>query len=587
MIAEPVIMFRISFVIALVLAMAAPAQSAQQPAGGRAAGAGQGGPAGGQRPGLPPRDTSATAIGTSKIRGRVFAADTNAPLRRAQVTITAGQLGVRRLTTTDGDGRYEFADLADGRYIVTASKGGYVTLQYGQRRAFEPGRQVTLTPGQQVNDVDVTLPRGSVIAGRIADEFGEPIAGAQIEVQRYQYNNNGQRRLTFAGGSGLVLTDDRGEFRAYGLMPGDYIVSGTVRRPAFQSGSNPNDTTEGYAPTYYPGTPNPAEAQLVSLGLAQETSIQLTLQAVRLARVSGVAVDSEGRPLTNARVVVRYASIDGGRLNTGGTTRADGSFTLANVPPGSHVIDVVSRPRGPGAVPEAGSTPVSVSNEDVAGVRVTTARAATVRGTVVFEGSSARSGVSGGLRVAVQSIDDLGGERIGGFDNDAGRVAENGAFQVRGMGMVIFRAINLGPWMLKRVTLDGQDITDTPLDLTGGGTVDGLRVVLTDRATNVAGTASDERSRPVKEFVAVIQPVEERLPSTLQRYLRAARPDQDGRFAVRGLPPGDYVVTAIEALEQGGEWDPEYRSRLREAGRRIEISEGESIELDLKLTAGL
>src|SRR6185503_1519465 len=153
--------------IVLILTLMMPAGVAAQTA-----------PGGTPRPGLPPRDTPlAKPAATGKIRGRVLAVDTNAPLRRAQVTLLAGQLGVRRFTTTDADGRYEFADVAEGRYTVTAGKGGYVTLQYGQRRAFEPGRQVSVADGQDLTQVDIALPRGSVITGRITDEFGEPIAG--------------------------------------------------------------------------------------------------------------------------------------------------------------------------------------------------------------------------------------------------------------------------------------------------------------------------------------------------------------------------------------------------------------------------
>ena len=290
--------------IVLCLAMMAPAGvTAQAPQTAA--------PAGAQRPGLPPRDTPvASKPATGKIRGRVLAADTNAPLRRAQVTLLAGQLGVRRLTTTDGDGRYEFAEVAEGRYTISAGKGGYVTLQYGQRRAFEPGRQVAVADGQDLTQVDIALPRGSVITGRITDEFGEPIAGAQVQVQRYQYTPSGQRRLTFAGGTGFVQTNDlRGVPR---LRPD----AGRLRRqrhgPAADAAqTNANDATEGYAPTYYPGTPNPAEAELLTLGLAQEMSIQLTLQAARMARITGTVTDSRGRPLRDGRVMVRSASGDG------------------------------------------------------------------------------------------------------------------------------------------------------------------------------------------------------------------------------------------------------------------------------------
>jgi protocatechuate 3,4-dioxygenase beta subunit len=541
-------------------------------------------PAGTARPGLPPRDTPAAKPATGKVRGRVFAADTNAPLRRAQVTLMAGQLGVRRFTTTDADGRYEFAEVGEGRYNVTASKGGYVTLQYGQRRAFEPGRQVAIAEGQDLTQVDIALPRGSVITGRITDEFGEPIAGAQVEVRRYQYAPSGQRRLTFAGGNGFTITDDRGEFRAYGLMPGEYVVSGIVRQPMAQG--NPNDATEGYAPTFYPGTPNPAEAELLTLGLAQEATIQLTLQAARMARISGTVSDSEGRPLREGRVMARSASGDTVMMTRGGTTGADGAFTLTNVPPGDQFIDVVTQARTPDALPETASVQVLVGDQDISGLRITTSRAGTISGTVVFEGESPRGGVLGGLTVRAESVDLQRPGLFLGFE-ERGRVRENGRFELRGTGKVLFRAINLGPWTLKRVSLEGEDITDTPYDLTGGASVEGLRVVLTDRLTDVSGVVRDGRAQPLKEFVVVVQPAAEVPASALQRFLRAARPDQDGKFGLRGIPPAEYIATAIEALEQGGEWNPEYRARLRDAGRRFSVKEGESIQLDLELAPGL
>ena len=68
-----------------------------------------------------------------------------------------------------------------------------------------------MADGQVLAQVDIALPRGSVITGRITDELGEPISGAQVEVQRYQYTPGGQRRLMFAGVGGCIIqTDDRG-----------------------------------------------------------------------------------------------------------------------------------------------------------------------------------------------------------------------------------------------------------------------------------------------------------------------------------------------------------------------------------------
>jgi len=284
--------------------------------------------------------------------------------------------------------------------------------------------------------------------------------------------------------------------------------------------------------------------------------------------------------------MARSASGDTVMMTRGGTTGADGAFTLTNVPPGDQFIDVVTQARTPDALPETASVQVLVGDQDISGLRITTSRAGTISGTVVFEGESPRGGVLGGLTVRAESADLQRPGLFLGFE-ERGRVRENGRFELRGTGKVLFRAINLGPWTLKRVSLEGEDITDTPYDLTGGASVEGLRVVLTDRLTDVSGVVRDGRAQPLKEFVVVVQPAAEVLGNALQRFLRTARPDQDGKFGLRGIPPAEYIATAIEALEQGGEWNPEYRARLRDAGRRFSVKEGESIQLDLELAPGL
>ncbi len=137
--------------------------------------------AGGQR--TPPRAMrpgNEAPRGTAVLRGQVVAADTGAPIRRAQVRVSAPEAQDTRMTTTDEQGRFELKELVGGRYTVTASKGGFVSLQYGQRRPSERGTPVDLPAGQTLEKVVIGLPRGSVIAGRIVDEFGEPLTGAQV-----------------------------------------------------------------------------------------------------------------------------------------------------------------------------------------------------------------------------------------------------------------------------------------------------------------------------------------------------------------------------------------------------------------------
>jgi hypothetical protein len=252
------------------------------------------------RPGQPPRDVQRQPVtGTARIKGRVMSAE-GLPLRRAMIRASAQDVREGRSTMTDGQGAYELKELPAGRYSVTAMKGGYVTMQFGQRRPFEPGRPIELADGQVLEKTDFTLPRGSVIAGRVMDEFGEPAADAMVQAMRYQFMG-GQRRLIPAGRS--APANDLGQFRIYGLPPGDYYVSASLRMGMpFMDAS---DTSTGYAPTYYPGTPSVGEAQRVTVTVGQElTSVDFGLIPTRTSRITGTARDSRGRPVANAMLMM-------------------------------------------------------------------------------------------------------------------------------------------------------------------------------------------------------------------------------------------------------------------------------------------
>ena len=131
--------------------------------------------------------------GTGRIRGRILSSETGGPVRRAQVQISGPDIG-SKAAMTDAEGRYEFRDLPAGRFNLSVTKSGFVSMQYGQKRPFEPGRPIELAEAQPLDKADVSLPRGSVLSGRVLDEFGEPVADASVEAMRLQFLN-GRRRL--------------------------------------------------------------------------------------------------------------------------------------------------------------------------------------------------------------------------------------------------------------------------------------------------------------------------------------------------------------------------------------------------------
>src|SRR5882724_13076110 len=205
-----------------------------------AVGAGAQQPAQPQRPSQPSRDTSAQPKEPppppgGRISGRVLAADNGRPVKRARVFVTAVELPGGRGMLTDDSGIFDLTELPAGRYTLSVSKSGFVSLSYGQRRPLQAGTPLQLAESQTLKGIELQLPRGSVIGGRVLDEDGEAMPGVMVRVMRYQYLQ-GDRRLTPAG---TGQTDDKGQYRVWGLMPGDYYVNALTRLPGAGGGNGP------------------------------------------------------------------------------------------------------------------------------------------------------------------------------------------------------------------------------------------------------------------------------------------------------------------------------------------------------------
>ena len=78
-------------------------------------------------------------------------------------------------------------------------------------------------------------------------------------------SQGGRRRMQPSGR--MSMTNDIGEYRIFGLSPGQYYISATMRGGMMMMAAVRRST--GYAPTYYPGTANTAEAQKITVGSAK------------------------------------------------------------------------------------------------------------------------------------------------------------------------------------------------------------------------------------------------------------------------------------------------------------------------------
>lgn len=544
-------------------------------------------------PARPLRPGEAPPKGTAVIRGYVVTADTGAPIRRAVVRATAPESRSTGVANTDKEGRFEIKELPAGRYTLAASKGGFVTMQYGQRRPNEGGTFIELADGQMADKVTLALPRGGAITGRILDEFGEPVAGIQITAMRYGFMG-GTRRLVPATGDGaMARTDDLGTYRLFGLPPGEYYVSASDRGGLMLGGGGAVAVSlsgvepEGFAPTYYPGTPNIAEAQRISIRAGQEASASFALVVARLARIAGRVVNSRGEPTARGMVMLAPADsavmpmISFGPSNMLG---ADGSFALPNVAPGRYHL--VVRPAGlPGEGREFANMPLTVGDEDIDNLVVVTSAGATARGVIVSDDGSLPAFRADAVQVVAGQLEP--GVALAG--NNMASVKDDYSFEITGLfERRTIRAVttNAPGWYLKGVYLDGVDVTDTGIEFQPGREVEGIQIVMTQRTTTLSGLVTDARGRLVLDASVVVFPANRDRWTFQSRFIRAARPDTEGRYSITSLPPDDdYRIIAVRNLESGQANDPEFLARALEEAARFALAENETKVVDVKVSA--
>lgn len=525
---------------------------------------------------LPARDQPPTPrAGTGVIRGRVVRADTGEPLRRVQVRVdewSTGDLRGPAATMTDAEGRYELTQLPAGRYQLKARRGGYVEVAYGQRRPFERGRPLELGERAVLQNIDFALPPGAVVTGRVVDETGEAVAHVSVSLARRRYIDGARRLIAESGSS----TDDRGEFRIFGVPPGDYVI--IARFDATDLGSR--DRVR-YVPTYYPGTPVAGEAQRVTVGPGQEVpGITIALARAATATVRGV-VRSSGQASFGPFTFVIAREISGPQAD-GQTATAiaagDGSFVIAGLLPGAYLVEARS-PSGS----EFASTEVVVEGSDVAGVTLMLSKGATARGRIRFDTGSPPQGLRPSQVFVMPTLVD---HQMADMSMSGGPpvTRDDWSFELQGLrGRGFIRAGTLSDWQMKRVRREDVDVTDTPLDFATD--VDGLEIELTQRLTTVSGGVSDDRGGVALDATVIAFADDPGKWGPHSRFIESARPDQQGRFKIRGLPPGRYVAIAVGYLEPGEERDPDLLERWRQHGTPFTLSEGETHALDLRLSA--
>ena len=522
-------------------------------------------------PARPLRPGEQPPKGTAAIKGYVTAGGTGSPIRRAQVRANSMQGQGGGVTNTDAEGRFEIKDLPAGRYNISASKGGFVTGQFGQRRPTEPGTPIDLADGQTAEKVNFILARGSVISGRIVDDGGEPVSGTQVTAMRYAFSMGGRRLTPVPAEGSNDRTDDQGGYRLYGLPPGDYYITANNRQMMMMAPNMNSTETDAFAPTYYPGTASVAEATKVTVRAGQEAQASFALIVARMARIRGRAINSSGQPISSAALMLMPGDVGAMMVSMNLSTSmvaADGTFQFTNVPPGRYNLQL--RPNGmPTATSEIAMLPVNVGNEDIDNLLLVAAPAAIARGVVMTDDASAPAFRPDQVSINAGPADPTAFMVMPGQN----RINDDFSFELSGLSdrRLIRGSAGGGPnsgWYLKAVLYDGTDITDTGMEFSPGRTYEGLQVIFTRKTTDLSGALTDDRGRPIVDATVVVFPADQNKWTYSSRYVRTARPDTNGKYNFKSLPPGDdYLIIAVQNLESGQGSDPDFLTRAKEEGK--------------------
>ena len=534
---------------------------------------------------IPARDAGTGGQGGASIKGRVVDAATKAPLKGARVRLSGSSQ--RGPVLTDDVGAFVFSGLPAGTYSFVIERNGYRSTSWPDTARWIRRREapLTLAAADNVENVTLAIERGGVVAGKVMSATGEPISGAQVSlaaVAPTTWTRNG-------------TTNDLGDYRVADLPPGRYVLRAQLRG---MTNAPPDTPLSGPLPTYYPGTLQRSEAQELVVGRGGEvTEANLRLVEGMLSLLDVTVTHTDGRPADSAMLTFSSMAEPPMQGFERGVRNGVGRLEL---PPGEYMLQAQA-PSGLQTMKDrivydmTGMARVRLSAGAREAVTVVVGMNATASGRIFFEGDRSPPPAVAGGRVPMFASD---GQtcRYG-----SPTVASDWSFRIDGLAGTC-RSAPTAPltarWVLKSVILDGREVLDDDVWFEPGRHYENVRIVMTDRRSQVRVRVSEANGTPTGEYAAVAFPVQRERWRSPERYIRAAAPlppsflgmsDPSGtggepgrslRFI--GLLPGDYYLIAVDDIEQHATRDPAVLEKLARLATRVTIPERELIEVALQ-----
>lgn len=532
-------------------------------------------------------DAAKKPPGNCSVSGRVIGAADGVPLRSARVALI--QANERRhplvyATTTDNEGHFEIKQIESGRYEFFASHIGYLEQHYQAKTAdADEGTVLSLTSGQDVNDAMFRLIRAGVITGKVVDDTGEPMMNVSVSVlhkpsdEEREQEGPRAKKLEMTSVS-TVATDDRGEYRIYGLKPGEYFVKAVETGEGVMFFGQAQDDLDAmvlrelgsqYAPVFYPGVLQMDQAQAVTLSAGEAAQADLAMRRMKMVEVAGRVIGPDGVPAVRAYVRLSQPGVAdwGGEL--GGGTDSKGEFSIKGVAPGSYYINAGTRDKDKYY---SARQKIEVGEARIEGLVLNLGGGATIHGRMRTASGAAPS--VGRTMIRLQPSAEEGDSTSAG-----GEVSKDSSFELSGVADGGFALVVYGlepGWFVKSAHLGNEDVLQNGVQVENGAAKGFLDIVISSDGAQIEGTITDsDKSQPLTG-VQVKARVDPPSDYNYSRF-RATTTDQNGHFVLKDIPPGKYKVSA-KMPSSGGS-----TSAIKSDPVTINLDEREHRALDIKL----
>jgi Carboxypeptidase regulatory-like domain len=514
------------------------------------------------------------APAVNSIEGTVLNDRTGLPLPRAHVVVSPAQAGLSPVAVdADEKGAFAIRDIASGRYSMSASRDGYLTTSVCWLGAVRMQQTFAIGTKEVIAGLTFRLRPFAVMAGRVTLEDGEPAMNIRVEAYR-EYRNHLRHGYALAGSA---VTNDRGEYRLFGLHPGSYIVAATERPTAAEEQVRETQALR-YTTTFYANSTKLGEALPVRLDYGQESGgMDVSMKRMRKVKLHGHVINGlTGDAVSSASIAMQRvdahntASI---AVTVPVTFDHDHRFEIRDVTPESYVMWAESADGGKALV---GHAPLTVGEADIDNVELTIVGERTGSAVLV---------VDGGVK-----LDDLVKLRFEprnerGKVVDVSKVAGVDGFRFALMGDEMYDLFVSGlpnDFYVSAVRVNGVDVMPIGIEGVAAAVNRPFEVVIDSSGGRVSGRVmgSDDSLWSRASVALIPDPPRGRV----QSYQEGAA-DENGLFQLRGVAPGKYILVGWLDEPPCDYYDADGLANCRAAGMSVEVQQAGEQNVDLKMKA--